>query len=404
MPSQTVAPDWLRIQYRQHKLTPSAMNLRIVPAGAALLLAGLSSCGSLFNQGKGNMGITSEVWGSHNGKRVELFTMENKNGMEVKVTNYGGIIVSLEVPDKKGAFADVVLGFDTLKDYETRNPFFGALTGRYANRIAKGRFTLDGTVYQLAVNNGPNSLHGGKIGFDKKVWTAKKIYRSGAVGLEMTYTSPDGEEGYPGTLSCRVTYLLTNRDELRIEYSAATDKATVVNLTNHSYFNLSGEGSGPVLDHLIEIDADSFTPTDNDLIPTGATAAVAGTPMDFTESRRIGDRIDENYLPLKQGLGYDHNYVLSGGGRLRTAATVKDPKSGRVMTVSTTEPAVQLYTSNHMKKMTRCKNGHTYDFRGALCLETQHYPDSPNHPNFPSTVLRPGETYQQTTVYKFSVE
>lgn len=379
------------------------MKTRLVLAGAAFLLAGLTSC-EIFQKGKGNMGITSEVWGSHDGKRVELFTMENKNGVEARITNYGGILVSLEVPDRKGEFGDVVLGFDTLKDYETRNPFFGATTGRYANRIARGRFTLDGAEYKLAVNNGPNSLHGGKVGFDKKVWAAKKIYRSNAVGLELTYTSPDGEEGYPGTLHCQVTYLLTNSNELRIEYSATTDKATVVNLTNHSYFNLAGEGSGPVLDHQIMIHADYFLPTDDNLIPTGEKAGLAGTPMDFTQMRRIGDRIGENYLPLKQGLGYDHCYVLSSGRGLKTAAKVREPKSGRVMTVETTEPAVQLYTSNHMKRLAGCKNGHAYDFRGALCLETQHYPDSPNHPDFPSTVLRPGDTYQQTTVYKFSVE
>jgi len=380
------------------------MNTRIALAGVALLLAGLSSCESLFKKGKGNMGITSEVWGSHDGKKVELFTIENRNGLKAKITNYGGIVVSLEVPDRNGNFADVVLGFDSLSDYVARNPFFGAITGRYANRIAKGRFTLDGTEYKLAVNNGPNSLHGGKVGFDKKVWSAKKIYRSNAVGLELAYTSPDGEEGYPGTLKCKVTYLLTNGNELRIEYSATTDKATVINLTNHSYFNLAGEGSGSVLDHHVMINADYFTPTDDNLIPTGEKTGVAGTPMDFTQMHRIGDRIGENFVPLKQGMGYDHNYVLSGGHGLKTAARVKDPKSGRVMTVETTEPAVQFYTSNHMKRMTGCKNGHTYDFRCALCLETQHYPDSPNHPDFPSSVLRPGDTYQQTTVYKFSVE
>ncbi len=380
------------------------MNTPTVFAGAALLLAGLSSCESLANQGKGTMGITSQEWGSHDGQQVKLFTLENRNGLKAKITNYGGIIVSLEVPDRNGQFADVVLGFDSLKDYEARNPFFGAITGRYANRIARGRFTLDGVEYKLAVNNGPNSLHGGKVGFDKKVWAAKEIQRPNAVGLELAYTSPDGEEGYPGTLNCKVTYLLTNRNELKIEYSATTDKATVVNLTNHSYFNLAGEGSGPVLDHEIMINADSFTPTDDNLIPTGGKAGVAGTPMDFSRKRRIGDRIGEDYLPLKQGLGYDHCYVLSGGHGLKTAAKVSDPKSGRVMTVETTEPAVQFYTSNHMKKMTGCKNGHTYDFRGALCLETQHYPDSPNHPDFPSTVLRPGDTYRQTTVYKFSAE
>ena len=380
------------------------MKHRILLAGAALLLAGLSSCDSLFHKSKGNMGITSEVWGTHEGRKVELFTLENKNGVEAKITTYGGIVVSLKVPDRAGKLADVALGFDKFEDYEKRNPFFGAITGRYANRIAKGKFTLDGKEYHLAVNNGPNSLHGGKIGFDKKVWTAKKLYKSHGVGLELSYTSPDGEEGYPGTLKCKVTYLLTNDNALEIDYSATTDKATVVNLTNHSYFNLAGEGSGKITDHLIEVNADTFTPTDDGLIPTGERASVVGTPMDFTKMRRIGEHIDDNFKPLKQGLGYDHNYVLAGGSGLKLAARVKDPKSGRIMEVRTTEPAIQFYTSNHMSKMPGCKNGHTYDFRHALCLEAQHYPDSPNHPDFPSTVLRPGDTYQQTTIYKFSAE
>lgn len=373
--------------------------------GTAALLFGLSSCAPLFNKNKGNMGITSEPWGTTNdGKHVELFTLENKNGLEARITSYGGIIVSLKTPDKNGTLGDVVLGFDKLADYETRSPYFGAITGRYANRIAKGKFTLDGRKYQLPVNDGPNSLHGGRVGFDKKVWKVKKIYHSSEVGLELTRTSADGEEGYPGNLKCTVTYLLTNDDELKIEYRATTDKATVVNLTNHTYFNLAGEGSGSILDHQVMINSKCFTPTDNTLIPTGELRPVAGTPLDFTSTHRIGERIGANYPPLKQAIGYDHNFVLLDSTSKMSAAKVVEPKSGRVLEMETTEPAMQFYTGNHMKKLTGCKHGHTYDFRGGFCLEAQHYPDSPNHPQFPSTVLRPGETYKQTTIYKFSVE
>lgn len=373
--------------------------------GTAALLISLSSCAPLFNKTKGNMGITSEPWGTTNdGKHVELFTLENKNGLEARITSYGGIIVSLKTPDKNGALGDVVLGFDNLADYETRSPYFGAITGRYANRIAKGKFTLDGREYQLPINDGPNSLHGGRVGFDKKVWKVKKIYHSSQVGLELTRTSADGEEGYPGNLKCTVTYLLTNDDELKIEYRATTDKATVVNLTNHTYFNLAGEGSGSILDHQAMIHAGHFTPTDDSLIPTGELRPVTGTPLDFTDFHRIGDRIGVKYPSLKQAIGYDHNFILADSSGMKSAAKIFEPKSRRVLEMETTEPAMQFYTGNHMKKLTGCKHGHTYDFRGGFCLEAQHYPDSPNHPQFPSTMLRPGETYTQTTIYKFSVE
>ncbi len=381
------------------------MKTRNIILGTAALLVSLSSCVSFLNKSKGNMGITSEPWGNTgDGKHVELFTLENKNGLQAKIASYGGIIVSLKVPDKNGALGDVVLGFDKLADYETRSPYFGAITGRYANRIAKGKFTLDGKEYQLALNNGPNSLHGGLAGFDKKVWKVKKLYRSSEVGLELTRTSADGEEGYPGNLKCTVTYWLTNDDELKIEYRATTDMATVVNLTNHTYFNLAGEGSGSILDHKVMINSKAFTPTDDTLIPTGELRPVAGTPLDFTTPYRIGDRIGMNYKPLKQAIGYDHNFVLLDSTRKKSAAKVVEPKSGRVLDMETTEPALQFYTGNHMKKLTDCKNGHTYDFRGGFCLEAQHFPDSPNQSSFPSTVLRPGETYRQTTIYKFSVE
>ncbi len=381
------------------------MKLRFFPLAGAALALGVLSCCEMFNKGSGNMGITSEPWGkTKHGQSVELFTLENRHGVEAKITNYGCIIVSLKVPDKAGKLDDVVLGFDKLSDYEERNPFFGAIAGRYANRIAGGKFSLDGKEYTLAKNNGPNSLHGGAVGFDKKVWKAQKVYQSDAVGLKLTYTSPDGEEGYPGNLKCSVTYLLTNDDELSIEYTATTDKATVVNLTNHSYFNLAGEGSGQILNHEVTIHADYFTPTDDGLIPLGEKRAVAGTPLDFTQGRRIGAHIDDPYKSLKQAIGYDQKFGLSGGAGLKTAAKVVDHKSGRVLTMETTEPAGQCYPGYHMTRLANCKNGHAYDFRHGFCLEAQHYPDSPNHPEFPTTVLRPGDTYQQTTVYKFSVE
>jgi aldose 1-epimerase len=382
------------------------MKPRLLPLAGVFLALGVLSCCDTFNKASGNMGITSEPWGkTKHGQSVELFTLENKHGLEVKIINYGCIIVSIKTPDKNGKFEDIALGFDKLSDYEERNPFFGAIAGRYANRIGGAKFTLDGKEYTLAKNDGPNSLHGGKAGFDKKVWHAQKVYKSNAVGLNLTYTSPDGEEGYPGNLKCSVTYLLNNDDELSIEYVATTDKATVVNLTNHSYFNLSGEGNGQILDHEATIHADYFTPTDDHLIPLGDKRAVAGTPLDFTHGRRVGDQIDDfAFKPLKQAIGYDQNFILSGGTGLKTAAKVVDHKSGRVLTMQTTEPATQFYTSNHMKRMLNCKNGHNYDFRYGFCLEAQHYPDSPNHPDFPTTILRPGDTYQQTTIYKFSVE
>lgn len=381
------------------------MKLRVLLLASAVLALGILPSCEIFNKGTGNMGITSEPWGkTKHGKDVELFTLENRNGMEVKITNYGCIIVSVKVTDKNGKFDDVALGFDKLSDYEERNPFFGAIAGRYANRIGGAKFTLDGKEYTLAKNDGPNTLHGGKVGFDKKVWKAQKIYKPDAVGLKLDYTSPDGEEGYPGNLKCTVTYLLTNDNEIRIDYAATTDKATVVNLTNHSYFNLEGEGAGQILGHVVTINADFFTPTDDHLIPLGEKRSVNGTPLDFSKGRRIGAHIDDNYKSLKQAIGYDQNFVLTGGSGLKTAAKVVEPKSGRVLTMETTEPATQFYTGNHMKRMPNCKNGHTYDFRNGFCLEAQHYPDSPHHPDFPTTILRPGDTYQQTTVYKFSVE
>ena len=343
--------------------------------------------------------VESVAWGkTAAGEEVRLFTLRNANGMEAKITNWGGYIVSLKVADKKGQFADVVLGFDSLEDYLAKNPFFGCITGRYANRIGGAKFKIDGVEHHVTANSGKNHIHGGKLGFDKKLWNAKEI----TDGVELSYTSADGEEGFPGELKCTVSYTLTQDNGLRIDYKATTNKPTVVNLTNHAYFNLSGEGSGDILGHELTIPTDQITATDDDLITTGEIVSIKGTPLDFTTPHAIGERIGADYKPLVQGIGYDHNYVLAGSG-MKLAATAKDPASGRVMTVRTTEPGVQLYTGNHLKEVNG-KGGHVYQKRHGFCLETQHYPDSPNKPAFPSVILRPGETFQSTTIYQFSAE
>ena len=348
--------------------------------------------------------VLDAPWGTtKDGTAVELWTLKNKTGMEVAITTYGGIVVSLTAPDRAGKFADVVLGKDTLAEYDAGHPFFGCITGRYANRIAGSKFTLDGVEHTLTKNgNGAHTLHGGKIGFDKKVWSAEPIEKADAVGVALYYVSADGEEGYPGELACVVTYLLNDANEFSIDYAATTSKPTVVNLTNHSYFNLAGEGSGTVLDHELTIHADQYTATDDDLIPTGELASVKDTPLDFTTAHKIGEGIEADFKPLKQGIGYDHNYVINGSG-LRKTARVRDPKSGRIMDVLTTEVGVQLYTANHLKNV-KGKNGHIYQSRDALCLETQRFPDSPNISAFPSAVLRPGETYHHQTLFRFSAE
>ncbi len=348
--------------------------------------------------------VTSAPWGTtKEGTAVELWTLKNKAGMEATITTYGGIVVSLTAPDRTGKFADVVLGKASLADYEAGHPFFGTITGRFANRIGGSKFSLDGQEYHVTpTGDGKHSLHGGKSGFDKKVWKATKLDKADVAGVVLTYSSADGEEGYPGKLDCAVTYTLTDANELVIDYSARTDKPTVVNLTNHSYFNLAGEGSGTALDHELTINADSVTATDDDLIPTGDLSPVKGTPLDFTTAHRLGERIEADYKPLRQGIGYDHNYVLRGEG-LKTAAIAREPKSGRVMEVLTTEVGVQLYTANHLKGVTG-KNGHTYEKRDAFCLETQRFPDSPNKPNFPSSVIRPGQAYHHQTIFRFRAE
>lgn len=342
-------------------------------------------------------------WGkTKSGEEVHLFTLRAANGMEARITNWGGIIVSLTVPDRKGQMADVVLGFDSLEPYLGKHPFFGCITGRYANRIGNATFSIDGQTYHVTANSGRNHIHGGKEGFDKKLWKAKPFVHEDGAGVELTYRSADGEEGYPGNLNCTVTYKLSDEGGLTIDYTATTDRPTIVNLTNHCYFNLAGEGSGDVLGHELMIAADQYTLTEDDLVSTGELSRLAGPPLDFSTPHRIGDRIGDNHPALVQGLGYDHNYVLKGTG-MKLAARAKDTASGRVMEVHTTQPGVQLYTGNHLKDV-RGKKGHIYPKRGGFCLETQHYPDSPNHPEFPSVVLRPGETYRQTTIFKFLTE
>ena len=331
---------------------------------------------------------------------MDIFTLRNANGIEIKATNYGGIITSIVTPDRSGRPGDIVLGFDTIEGYLKSSPYFGAVVGRYGNRIAKGRFTLDGQTYSLAINNGPNHLHGGLKGFDKVVWTAEPL--SGRMGVAFSRRSPDGEEGYPGNLDVRIVYELTDRDELLVEYHATTDKATPINLTQHSYFNLATDGD--ILGHQMMIEADRYTPVDATLIPTGELAAVQGTPFDFRTPTAIGARIGQSDEQLKNGGGYDHNWVLkrSAPGR-QLAARVIEPTTGRSLEVSTTEPGVQFYTGNFLDGTITGKGGRVYQRRSGFCLETQHFPDSPNQPKFPSTILRPGSAYDSQTVFRFGV-
>jgi aldose 1-epimerase len=356
----------------------------------------------------GPAGITSEPFGEVDGEPVERYTLTNNGGLQVSILTYGGIVQSILVPDRTGNLGDVALGFDNIEDYVESSPYFGAIVGRYANRIAEGRFELDGQTYELAINNEPNTLHGGERGFDKVIWTAEEVDDPDGPSLALSYTSPDGEEGYPGTLEVTVTYTVTQDDELRIEYAATTDAPTVVNLSNHSYFNLAGEGSGPVFDHELQLNAGSFTPVDETLIPTGEIAPVEGTAFDFTTPKPIGQDIHNADDPqILIGLGYDHNFVLDrdtpDDTSLIEAAVVTEESTGRVMTVSTTEPGVQFYSGNFLNGAFGGKSGQTYRQSDGFCLETQHFPDSPNQPDFPSTELRPGEEFSSTTIYAFSV-
>ena len=357
----------------------------------------------------GGPGVTSESFGEVDGRAVERYTLTNDNGMSVSILTYGAIVQSIIVPDRAGTMGDVALGFDTIEEYVEQSPYFGAIVGRYANRIAEGRFELDGETYELAINNEPNSLHGGEKGFDKVIWTAEEFDNPDGPSLALSYTSPDGEEGYPGTLDVTVLYTVTRNNELRIEYSATTDAPTVVNLSNHSYFNLAGEGSGSIYDHVLQLNAANYTPVDETSIPTGEIAPVAGTAFDFTTAHPIGDNIrDASDEQVVIGLGYDHNFVLDREDPEDTsmieAAVVTEPTTGRVMTVSTTQPGVQFYSGNFLNGAFGGKSGGIYRQGDGFCLETQHFPDSPNQPNFPSTELRPGEEFTSTTIYAFAAE
>lgn len=338
------------------------------------------------------------------GKPTGLYVLKNKNKVEAALTNYGARVVSLLMPDKNGRMTDVILGYDSIGKYVHQpESFFGAIVGRYGNRIAKGKFKLEGKTYRLAINNPPNSLHGGKKGFGSSVWDARQLNDQ---AVEFTYLSKDGEEGYPGNLHVKVVYTLTDSNELKIDYMATTDKATVLNLTNHSYFNLNGQGNGSINNHLLEINADNYTPVDSTLIPTGKIEPVAGTPFDFRQPNAIGANINADDTQLKYGMGYDHNFVLNPnkGSGLNPAATVLGDSTGIFMEVFTQEPGIQFYTGNFMKGSNPLKNGKRDDRRGAICLETQHFPDSPNQSAFPSTELVPGKVYQTETIYKFSVK
>ncbi len=355
---------------------------------------------------KHTAGVQTQPFGTYDGRPITLYTLTNSHGVEVRAMNYGGIILSIRVPDRKGQFADVVLGHETLEGYIPNPPYIGAIIGRYANRIANGTFTLDGKTYTLPKNDGPNTLHGGTDKtFNKVVWDGEPL--KGKTGVAFTYLSKDGDDGWPGNLKVKVTYTLNDDNEVGIDYEATTDKATPINLTQHSYFNLAGEGNGDILNHEIMINADRFTPVDKNLIPTGELRPVKGTPLDFTKSTRIGARIDDNYEQLVLAHGYDHNWVINRKGKngaLVLAARVYEPTSGRVLEVSTTQPGMQFYTGNFLDGTVTGKHGHVYKRRYAFCLETQHFPDSPNHPDFPNTILKPGQTFHEKTVFKFSAK
>ena len=378
----------------------------LLALGATLTTGCCTHC--CTKNGDKNMNIKQEPFGTtKNGKPATIYTLRNANGVEAKITNYGGIVVSLTVPDRDGNFADVVLGYNTLDGYIKKTPYFGALVGRYGNRIANAKFTLDGQVFNLATNNGPNALHGGIVGFDKVLWTARPLQTANGPSLELCYVSKDGEEGYPGTLTVKAVYTLTTDNGLRLDYTATTDKATVLNLTQHSYFNLAGQGNGDILNHEVVLNANAFTPVDGTLITTGEICPVKGTPFDFIKPHAIGERVNQQGdEQLKFGGGYDHNWVLNKGfeKQLSLAATVTEPKSGRVLEVWTTERGLQFYCVNFLDGTITGKSGKVYKHRYGFCMEPQHYPDSPNKPLFPSVVLRPGDTYTHTMIYKFAVK
>lgn len=353
--------------------------------------------------GHGRLDIRKEPFGTTpEGKQVDVYTFSNGK-VTISMLTWGATIQRIDLPDRRGRTKNVSLGFDNLDDYRTKSPYFGATIGRYGNRIAKGKFSIDGVEYQIPLNNGENALHGGPVGFDKNVWDAKVVRTDNAIGVAFTLVSPDGDQGFPGTLTSTVTYTLNRRSELRIDYRASTDKATVVNLTNHTYFNLAGEGNGAIYDHVLKLNAPKYTPVDAGLIPTGELPSVSGTPFDFRSPETIGARIRSNHPQMLIGRGYDHNFVLGSAGKdgYRLAAKAWDPESGRMLTVHTTEPGVQLYTGNFLDGTIVGIGGNAYRQGDAFCLETQHFPDSPNHANFPSTLLRPGKTLKSATIFAF---
>jgi aldose 1-epimerase len=376
-----------------------------IPAIAAVLVLFITTIAMSYPSAEANLKMQKQAFGKlRDGQSADLYVLTNKHGMEAAITNYGATLVSLKVPDKAGKTGDVVLGYDNVSAYEDGKAFFGATVGRYGNRIAHGKFALDGATYTLAKNDGENHLHGGLVGFNKRMWTAKDVSTAAGQSLELTSLSKDGEEGYPGNLSVKLVFTVpAGENALKIDYTATTDKDTVLNLTHHSYFNLSGQGNGDILQHQLTIHASKFTPVDATLIPTGELRAVSKTPFDFSKATAIGARINQDDEQLKFGKGYDHNWVLDRkvAGAL-VVAEVYDPQSGRVMSVSTTEPGLQFYSGNFLDGTIKGKDGKTYGHRAALCLETQHYPDSPNHPDFPTTELKPGQRYHTTTIYKFS--
>lgn len=371
----------------------------LILTGLGAVLGGTVGCSSTRNTPGG---IAREAWGRlPDGTPVDLYTLRNANGVEARISNYGGIVTSLKVPDRSKRLGDVVLGYETLEGYLKASPYFGCLVGRYGNRIARGAFSLDGKTYSLATNNYPNHLHGGNQGFDKRVWKARAEMKPEGPRLELTYVSRDGEEGYPGTLTVKAVYTLAQNNALRLEYTATTDKPTVVNLTQHSYFNLAGRGD--ILSHVVYLNADKFTPVDSTLIPNGELRDVAGTPFDFRAPTAIGARIDQDDEQLKFGGGYDHNWVIDKPlGQMGLQARVFEPTTGRILEVHSDQPGLQFYTGNFLDGTITGKDGWTYQHRNGFCMEPQHYPDSPNQPSFPSVVLRPGQTYRNTIVYRFS--
>lgn len=389
----------------------------LLSAGAVVLMLGMAEAhgnAETASNGEAARGVDKSVFGQlPDGRQVDVYRFTNANGIEMRVINHGGIILSLKTPDVHGEFDDIVLGFDSLDDYlsddyRQANPYFGALIGRYGNRIADGQFSLDGETHSLATNDGDNHLHGGQQGFDRVLWQAEPFENHEGAGLVLSHTSEDGEEGYPGRLETQVTYTLTDADELIVDYRATTDKATPVNLTQHSYFNLEGEGSGSILDHRLMIDAEAFTPVDDTLIPTGEIRSVEGTPFDFTQPTPIGERIEQDNEQLAFGRGYDHNFVLAEKATSSSdpvlAARVWEPESGRLLEISTTEPGIQFYSGNFLAGDLTGKQGQAYEHRSGFALETQHFPDSPNQANFPTTILEPGDTYRSRTVYTFSAK